>query len=76
MSVSERIIFIIVVTVVVPRVCVCVPSLFVVFCHHVYLDPDVRVHRCTENSYNTRNRSLSNIGRASETALFAVRVLP
>ena len=48
MSVSERIIFIIVVTVVVPRVCVC---LFVVFCRHVHLDPDVRVHRCTENSF-------------------------
>ena len=51
MSVSERIIFIIVVTVVVPRVCVCVPSLFVVFCRHVYVDSDVRLHRCTENSY-------------------------
>ena len=31
--------------------CVCVPSLFVIFCHHVYLDPDVCVHRCTEISY-------------------------
>ena len=39
---------IIVVTVVVPRVCVC---LFVVFFRHVHLDPDVRVHRGTENSY-------------------------
>ena len=40
--------FIIVVTVVVPRVCVC---LFVVFCRHVHLDSDVRVHRDTENSF-------------------------
>ena len=40
--------FIIVVTVVVPRVCVC---LFVVFRRHVHLDPDVRVHRGTENSF-------------------------
>ena len=40
---------IIVVTVVVPRVCVC---LFVVFfCRHMHLDPDVRVHRGTENSF-------------------------
>ena len=39
---------IIVVTVVVPRVCVC---LFVVFCRHVHLDSDVRVHGDTENSF-------------------------
>ena len=30
----------IIVTVVVPRVCVCV-CLFEVFCHHVHLDPEI-----------------------------------
>ena len=30
------------------RVCVC---LFLFFCRHVHLDPDVRVHRGTENSF-------------------------
>ena len=51
MSFSASNNFIIVVTVVVPRVCVC---LFVVFFgRHVNLDPDVRtcVHRGTENSF-------------------------
>ena len=52
MSFSERII-VIVVTVVVPRVCV---RLFVAFCRHVYLDPDVCVHRCTKNSFIYYNR--------------------
>ena len=49
---------IIVVTVVVPRrvcVCVCV-CLFIVFCRHVHLDPNVRVHRGTENSFLYYNR--------------------
>ena len=53
MSFSASNNFIIVVTVVVPRVCVC---LFVVFCRHVHLDPDVRVHRGTENSFIYYNR--------------------
>ena len=53
MSVSERIILNIVVTVVVLRVCVC---LLVGFCRHVHLDPDVRVHRYTENSFIYYNR--------------------
>ena len=44
MSFSTSNNFIIVVTVVVPRV-------FVVFCRHVHLDPDIRVHRGTENSF-------------------------
>ena len=53
MSFSASNNFIIVVTVVVPRVCVC---LFVVFCRHVHLDPDVRVHHGTENSFIYYNR--------------------
>ena len=44
-------------TVVVGRECVC---LFVVFCHHVHLDPEIyryaRVHRDTENSFIYYNR--------------------
>ena len=47
--------FIIVVTVVVPCVCVC---LFVVFSRHVHLDPDVRVQRGTENSFIYYNRDV------------------
>ena len=47
MSFSASNNFIIVVTVVVPRVCVPVRS----FCHHVHLDPDLHVHRDTENSF-------------------------
>ena len=42
-----------VVTVVVPRVCEC---LFVVFCRHLHLDPDVRVHHGTENPFIYYNR--------------------
>ena len=45
--------FIIVVTVVVPHVCEC---LFVVFWRHLHLDPDVRVHRGTENPFIYYNR--------------------
>ena len=49
MSFSASNNFIIVVTAIVLRVCVC---LFVVFfCRHVHLDPDVRFHRGTENSF-------------------------
>ena len=48
MSFSASNNFIIVITVVVPCVCVC---LFVVFCRHLHLDPNIRVHRGTENSY-------------------------
>ena len=47
--------FIIVVTMVVLRVCVCVPVRSF-FCRHVHLDPDVRVHRGTENSFIYYNR--------------------
>ena len=53
MSFSASNNFIIVVTVVVPRVSVC---LFVVFCRHVHLDPDVRAHLSTENSFIYCNR--------------------
>ena len=53
MSFSASNNFIIVVTVVVPRVCV---YLFVVFCHHVHLHPDERVHRGIENSFMYYNR--------------------
>ena len=53
MSFSASNNFIIVITVVVLRVCVC---LFVVFCRHVHLDPDVRVHRGTESSFIYYNR--------------------
>ena len=45
--------FIIVVTVVVPHVCVPVR---IFFYRHVHLDPDVRVHRGTENSFIYYNR--------------------
>ena len=53
MSFSASNNFIIVVTVFVPRVCVPVRSFF---CRHVDLDPDVRVHRGTENSFIYYNR--------------------
>ena len=65
MSFSASDNFIIVITVVVPRVCVC---LFVVFCRHVHLDPDVRVHRGTENSFIYYNHPRN----AGMTLLFAV----
>ena len=54
MSFSASNNLIIVVTVVVPRVCEC---LFVVFCRHLHLDPDVRVHRGTENPFIYYNRA-------------------
>ena len=53
MSFSASNNFIIVITVVVPRVCVC---LFVGFCRYVHLDPDVRVLCGTENSFIYYNR--------------------
>ena len=53
MSFSTSNNLIIVVTVVVPRVCEC---LFVVFCRLLHLDPDVRVHRGTENPFIYYNR--------------------
>ena len=48
MSFSASNNYIIVVTVVVPRVSAC---LFVFFGRHVHLDSDVRVHSGTENSF-------------------------
>ena len=51
MSVSERIIFN-VVTAVIPRVYMCVPvGSFFPPRASSYIDPDIRVHRCTENSF-------------------------